>query len=263
MPGTQSQMHTLAMPRVVHWHVEVNGLRIFYREAEAYDGAPTLLLLHGFPSGSHQFGTLMDALGGRFRLIAPDYPGFGHGDTPPSSTTGGSFARAFTALRPEDEGVGSKIRDVLTLSATRDQYLHGAGEPEAIAPDGWTLDHHFLELPGRKQMRLDLAFDYHSNVELYPQWQAWLREHQPRTLVVWGRGDPFFVEAGAEAFKDDVPDAEVHVFDAGHFALEDRVGEIAPLIGAFLERTWSPAGPVAPDESSRAGTMSPRSRSKG
>ncbi len=315
MLDTQSELPTPAMPHVVHRHVEVNGLRIFYREAEANEGAPTLLLLHGFPSGSHQFRRLIDALGGRFRLIAPDYPGFGHSDAPPSSTTGGSFAytfdaladvveefcrvlqldrftlyafdfgapvgfrlatrhpdwiaglvvqnanayeaglspfaRAFTALRPEDEGAEAKIRDILTLSATRDQYLHGAGEPEAIAPDGWTLDHHFLELPGRKQIQVDLAFDYHSNVELYPQWQAWLREHQPPTLVVWGRGDPFFVEAGAEAFKDDVPDAEVHVFDAGHFALEDRVGEIAPLIESFLERTWSPAGPVAPGEPMR------------
>jgi pimeloyl-ACP methyl ester carboxylesterase len=158
-------MPTLAMPRVVHGHVEVNGLRIFNREAEAYEGAP-----HPAPA-----------------------------------------ARLPVGLAPV-------------------QKAHGCT---------------------------------HSNVELYPQWQAWLREHQPPTLVVWGRGDPFFVEAGAEAFKDDVPDAEVHVFDAGHFALEDRVGEIAPLIGSFLERTWSPAGPVAPDESSRAGTMSPRSRSTG
>jgi putative NADH-flavin reductase/pimeloyl-ACP methyl ester carboxylesterase len=310
MPGIPSDTPTLALPRVAHRHVEVDGLRIFYREAEAPDGAPTLLLLHGFPSASHQFRRLIDALGGRFRLIAPDYPGFGQSDAPASTSAGGSFeysfdaltdvvegfcraleldrfalyafdfgapvgfrlatrhpdwiaalviqnanayeaglstlARDFIASRRGDEGAEAKIRDLLTLSATRDQYLHGAGEPAAIAPDGWTLDHYFLERPGRKQIQVDLAFDYHTNVDLYPQWQAWLRRHQPPTLVLWGRGDPFFVEAGAVAFKDDVPDAEVHLFDTGHFALEDHVGEIAPLIGSFLERTWSPVGPAGP-----------------
>jgi putative NADH-flavin reductase/pimeloyl-ACP methyl ester carboxylesterase len=303
----------LTPPLVTHRHVEVEGLRIFYREAEAPEGAPTLLLLHGFPSGSHQFRRLIDVLGGRFRLIAPDYPGFGHSDAPQSTGAGGSFeysfdaladvvegfcraleldrfalyvfdfgapvgfrlatrhpdwiaglvvqngnayeaglsplARDFIAARPDDDGAEAKLRDLLTLSATRDQYLHGAGVPDAIPPDGWTLDHHFLELPGRKQIQIDLAFDYHTNVELYPQWQAWLRSHQPPTLVVWGRNDPFFVEAGAVAFKNDVPDAEVHLFEAGHFALEDRLGEIAPLIGSFLDRTWwgpGRGGPPAP-----------------
>jgi putative NADH-flavin reductase/pimeloyl-ACP methyl ester carboxylesterase len=315
MPASQSETTALPLPRVAHRYVEVKGVRIFYREAEAPEGAPTLLLLHGFPSGSHQFRRLIDALGGRFRLIAPDYPGFGHSDAPESSTAGGPFAygfdaladvieefcrvleldrfamyvfdfgapvgfrlaarhpdwiaglvvqngnayeaglspfaREFAALRPEDEGAEGKIRDILTLSATRDQYLHGAGDAEVIAPDGWTLDQHFLDLPGRKQIQVDLAFDYQSNVELYPQWQAWLRTHQPPTLVLWGRGDPFFVEAGARAFKDDVPDAEVHLFDTGHFALEEGVGEMAPLIGSFLERTWSPAAPAGSGEPMR------------
>ena len=308
-------MTSLALPRVAHRHVDVDGIRIFYRETAAPDGAPTLLLLHGFPSGSHQFRRLIDALGGRFRLIAPDYPGFGHSDAPSSSRAGGSFsysfdalsdviegfcrevgldrfalylfdfgapvgfrlatrhpewiaglvvqnanayeaglspvARDFIAARPEDEGAEAKIRELLTLAATRDQYLHGAGDAEAISPDGWTLDHHFLELPGRKEIQVDLAFDYHSNVALYPLWQAWLREHQPPTLVVWGRGDPFFVEAGAVAFRDDIPDAEVHVFDTGHFALEDRLDEIAPLVGAFLARTWSRPARLAPAEPMR------------
>jgi putative NADH-flavin reductase/pimeloyl-ACP methyl ester carboxylesterase len=292
-----------------HKAVEVDGLEIFYREAEAPEGAPTLLLLHGFPSASHQFRRLFDALGGRVRLVAPDYPGFGYSDAPASVNAGGSFAYSFDALadviegfcraleldrfalyvfdfgapvgfrlatrhpdwiaglvvqngnayeaglsavardvvatRREDPGAEAKIRDLLTLSATRDQYLHGAAEPEAIAPDGWTLDHHFLELPGRKEIQLDLAFDYHSNVALYPQWQAWLRRYQPPTLVVWGSGDPIFVEAGATAFKDDVPDAEVHLLETGHFALEERLDVIAPLVGSFLERTWPTARPAA------------------
>jgi putative NADH-flavin reductase/pimeloyl-ACP methyl ester carboxylesterase len=293
-----------APPRIVHRYATVDGLRIFYREVEGPPEAPTLLLLHGFPSASHQFRRLIDALGGRFRLIAPDYPGFGYSDAPPSFTYSfdaladvvesfcrtlgldrftlymfdfgapvgfrlatrhpdwiaglvvqnanayeqglSPFAHDFIALRPEHEGAEAKIRDLLTLAATRDQYLHGAGEPEAIAPDGWTLDHHFLELPGRKEVQVDLAFDYHSNVELYPRWQEWLREHRPPTLVAWGRNDPFFVEAGAWAFRDDVPDAEVHLLDTGHFALEEGVDEIAPLVRSFMERTWSPAGPVGP-----------------
>jgi putative NADH-flavin reductase/pimeloyl-ACP methyl ester carboxylesterase len=302
MPSDQAQPQHIDLPAVTHRSVNVGGVRVFYREVAAHEGAPTLLLLHGFPSASHQFRRLMDALGGRFRLIAPDYPGFGHSDAPPSTNEGGSFAysfdaladvierfcraleldrfalymfdfgapvgfrlatrhpewiaglviqngivheaglspfaRDFVALRPEDEGAEERIRDILTLPATRGQYLHGAADPEAIAPDGWTLDHHFLELPGRKQIQVDLAFDYHSNVELYPQWQEWLREHQPPTLVVSGRNDPFFTEAGAHAFKDDIPDAEVHVFDTGHFALEERLDEIAPLIGSFLKRIW-------------------------
>jgi pimeloyl-ACP methyl ester carboxylesterase len=286
-------------PRVAHRHIEVDGLRIFYREAQAPEGAPTLLLLHGFPSASHQFRRLIDALGGRFRLVAPDYPGFGYSDAAPEHTfdaladaveafcralgldrfvpymfdwgapvgfrlatrhpewiaglvvqNGNAYeaglspaAREYIAARPEHEGAEAKIRGLLTLQGIRDQYLHGVRDPEAVSPDGWTLDHHFLQLPGREQIQVDISFDYHSNVELYPEWQAWLREHQPPTLVVSGRNDPFFVEAGARAFQDDVPDAGVHLFDTGHFALEERADEIAPLVASFVERAWSPAAP--------------------
>lgn len=287
-------------PRVIHRHVEVDGVRIFNREAEAPAGAPTLLLLHGFSSASHQFRRLIDALGGRFRLVAPDYPGFGYSDAAPQHTfdaladavegfcralgldrfvpyvfdwgapvgfrlatrhpdwiaglvvqNGNAYeaglspaAREYVAARPEHEGGEPKMRGLLTLKAIRDQYLHGVRDPEAVSPDGWTLDHHFLQLPGRQQIQVDLSFDYHSNVELYPHWQVWLREHRPPTLVVSGRNDPFFTEAGALAFRQDVPDAEVHLFDTGHFALEERVDEIAPLVASFVERTWSPAGPA-------------------
>ena len=299
---------TAQVPPVAHRFVEVDGIRLFYREAGPPD-APTMLLLHGFPTASHQFRRLIDALGSRYHLIAPDYPGFGHSDAPESATVGGRFKytfdhlaeviegfceqlgldrfvlyvfdfgapvgfrlatrrpewveglvvqngnayeaglspmmREFVSLRPEDEGAEAGFRDLYTLPAIRDQYLTGAGAPEAIAPEGWILDAHFLESPERRQIQVDLAFDYHTNVELYPRWQAWLRRHRPPTLVVWGRNDPFFVEAGALAYKDDVPDADVHLLDTGHFALEDRVGEIAPLIGSFLDRTWSPGRPTA------------------
>ena len=289
------------VPRVAHRFVEVDGVRVFYREAGP-PGAPTMLLLHGFPSASHQFRRLIDALGGQYRLIAPDYPGFGHSDAPDSATVGGPFAytfdrladviegfcarlgldrfalyafdfgapvgfrlaarhpewiaglvvqngnvyeeglseaaRRFVALRPDVEGDEAQVRELLTLPATRGQYVGGAADPELIAPDGWTLDQHFLDLPGRKQIQVDLAFDYHTNVELYPRWQAWLREYTPPTLIAWGRGDFFFTVNGARAYLRDVPDAELHLFDTGHFALEENLPDIAPLIATFLYRIW-------------------------
>jgi putative NADH-flavin reductase/pimeloyl-ACP methyl ester carboxylesterase len=300
IPEPFARTRRSGMAHVSHRYVDVGGLRIFYRESEAPEGAPVLLLLHGFPSASHQFRRLFHALGARFRMIAPDYPGFGYSDVPRTNSFDAladaveGFCRAlgldrfalymfdfgapvgfrlatrhpdwiaglvvqnanayeqglspaardFIGLRPEHEGAEARIRDFLTLAATRDQYLSGAGAEEAIAPDGWTLDHHFLELPGRKEIQVDLAFDYHTNVALYPRWQAWLREHRPPTLVVWGANDPIFLAAGAPPFKGDVPDAEVHLLDTGHFALEDKLGEIVPLIASFLERTW-PAAPTS------------------
>ncbi|MFB7217638.1 alpha/beta fold hydrolase [Streptomyces sp. NPDC056227] len=295
-----------AVPRIRHRHVEVDGVRVFYREsvpvATPAEDAPVLLLLHGFPSASHQFRRLMDALGAHYRLIAPDYPGFGHSEAPTSTTTGGSFtytfdrladitevfiqrlglsrfvmyvfdfgapvgfrlaarhpewiaglvvqngnayaeglsenAREFIALHPDTEGAEDTVRGLLTPASTRAQYEGGTGDPELVAPDGWTLDQHFLDLPGRTRPQLDLAFDYHSNVTLYPQWQAWLRKHTPPALIVWGRNDMFFPEPGARAYLRDLPDAELHLFDTGHFALEDHLPEIAPLVADFLDRAW-------------------------
>ena len=287
--------------RQAHRTVEVDGLRVFYREAGPAD-APTLLLLHGFPSASHQYRRLIDVLGTRYRLIAPDYPGFGHSDAPEPVITGGSFAytfdrladivegfceqlgltrfvpyafdygapvgfrlaarhpewiaglvvqngnayeeglspmaQGFVGLRPDVEGDDEKILGMLTLPATRGLYEAGASAAELIAPDGWTLDQYALDRPGRRQIQVDLAFDYHTNVALYPEWQAWLRKYTPPTLVLWGRGDPIFAEPGAHAYLRDVPEAELHVFDTGHFALEENLPEIAPLIADFLDRTW-------------------------
>ncbi|MGP4026398.1 alpha/beta fold hydrolase [Actinomadura sp. 3N407] len=287
------------LARTAHRHIDVNGIRVFYRESlPDAPNAPVLLLLHGFPSASHQFRRLIDVLGTRYRLIAPDYPGFGHSDVPEPASTGGAFAytfdgladvmegfvqrlglgrfamyvfdfgapvgfrlalrhpewiaglvvqngnayeeglsegaREFIALRPEMEGAEKTVRDLLTLPSTRGQYEGGTSDPELVAPDGWTLDQHFLDLPGRTRPQIDLAFDYHSNVERYPEWQAWLREHTPPTLIVWGRNDMFFPEPGARAYLRDLPDADLHVLDTGHFALEDRLPEIAPLIADFL-----------------------------
>lgn len=289
----------LVIPTIHHQHVTIGGVEIFYRETRPLGADdPVLLLLHGFPSASHQYRRLMEVLGGRCRIIALDYPGFGHSDVPKPASVGGTFtysfdnladvvsrfierlelnrfflyvfdfgapvglrvaqrmpqriagliiqngnlyhqglseaARAFIALTPHDDGAVEQVDNLLTLDGTKMQYLSGAGDPAAIAPDGWTLDQHFLDLPGRKQPQRDLAFDYKTNLARYEEWQAWLRQHKPPTLVVWGRNDPFFVEAGARAILRDVPDAQLHFFDTGHFALEECLPEIAPLIADFL-----------------------------
>ncbi len=284
---------------VSHRFADVGGLRIFYREAGSPD-APVLLLLHGFPSSSHQYQRLMESLGTRFRLIAPDMPGFGYSDAPAPLSAGGTqrysfdelarlmdafcevlglkrfvlymfdyggpvglrlieahpervaglvlqnanaydeglsdMARAFAAQTPASPNAAEQVRGLLAPEVTRSQYLTGARQPERISPDSWTLDQHFLELPGRAQIQVELALDYHSNLQRYPAWQAWLRKHQPPALVLWGCNDPFFLEAGARAYLRDLPGAQLHLFDTGHFALEECLAEIAPLVADFAER---------------------------
>lgn len=134
------------------------------------------------------------------------------------------------------EGMDAAIRGVLTLEATRGQHLEGAADPELINPDSWTLDQHWLDEPGRAQIMLDLLYDYRSNVALYPQWQAWMREHQPPMLLPWGRNDQFFPEAGARAYLSDLANAELHLLDTGHFALDDHLDTIAGLVAEFIAR---------------------------
>ncbi|GAA3968393.1 alpha/beta fold hydrolase [Actinomadura viridis] len=288
-------MTASGIARTAHRHLEVEGVRVFYRESlPEREDAPVSLLLHGFPSASHQFRRLIDVLGTRYRLIAPDYPGFGHTQAPGGFTysfdrladiiegfvqglgltrfvvymfdfgapvgfrlaerhpewiaglivqNGNAYteglsdgARDFIALRPETPGAEETVRGLLTLEGTRGQYEAGVADPSLLAPDGWTLDQHFLDLPGRKRAQVALAFDYHSNLERYGRWQSWLREHTPPTLITWGVGDPFFPEPGARAYLRDVPDAELHLFETGHFALETHLPQIAPLIAGFLDR---------------------------
>ncbi|MER6349223.1 alpha/beta fold hydrolase [Streptomyces sp. NPDC001595] len=295
--------------RTAHRHLDVGGVEVFYRESlPDRPDAPVLLLLHGFPSASHQFRRLIDTLGRHYRLIAPDYPGFGHTRAPEDFTytferltdvvegfterlgltrytlylfdfgapvglrlalrhparvaglvvqNGNAYldglsdaAREFTALTPDTPGAERTVLDLFTLAATRAQYEGGTADPALVAPEGWLLDQYFLDLPGRKRAQLALAHDYKSNLAAYPDWQAWLRAHRPPTLITWGTGDPFFTPDGARAYLRDLPDAELQLFDTGHFALEDRLPEIAPLIAGFLDRTWDGPAPTTGREAS-------------
>ena len=128
------------------------------------------------------------------------------------------------------------LRGFLAAGTTQWQYTHGAHDPAAVAPEAYTLDQHFLDQPGNAEIQLDLFLDYQSNVALYPAIQHYLRANQPPLLATWGKNDPFFLPPGAEAFARDVPGAEIHFVDAGHFALETKGEEIASLILGFLSR---------------------------
>ena len=127
------------------------------------------------------------------------------------------------------------LRQLLAPATTYWQYSHGVPDAEAISPDGYSLDDFYLARPGIADIQLDLFLDYASNVAMYPDFHAYFRKHQPPLLAVWGRNDPFFLPAGAEAFKRDLPKAEVRFFDTGHFALETHADEIAAAIRAFLK----------------------------
>ncbi|MEU1841914.1 alpha/beta fold hydrolase [Micromonospora chersina] len=131
------------------------------------------------------------------------------------------------------------VRQLLEADATRWQYVHGvpADRLDRIAPETWLLDQAGLDRPGNKEIQLQLFWDYQFNLDVYPDFQRYFRQHQPPTLVTWGRHDEIFGPAGAEAYARDLPDAEIHLLDTGHFALETHGDEIAGLIRAFLRRT--------------------------
>src|SRR5580704_4880545 len=142
------------------------------------------------------------------------------------------------------------LRAFLALETTIWQYTHGVADPTAVSPDGYSLDNFYLARPGQDDIQLDLFGDYKNNIRLYPTFQNYFRTHKPPLLAAWGRNDPFFLPAGAEAFRRDIPNAVVRFFDAGHFALETHAAEIAAAIGDFL----------APPSSAAAISPSPRRR---
>jgi pimeloyl-ACP methyl ester carboxylesterase len=285
---------------VTHYHyTNVDGVKIFYREAGPKDG-PVVLLLQGFPTSSQQFRNLIPALSDRYRVIAPDYPGFGLSAAPSHTEFAYTFAHYATimddlliqlgakryaiylfdygapvgfriALKHPDrvsamivqngnayvEGL-NKFWDpmkidwksdtpanragldfLVTLKTTEFQYLHGVSDPTRIDPNTWLRDEELMQRPGNKDIQLDLFHDYGSNVPLYPKFQAFFRAHQPPTLIIWGKNDFIFPTEGAYPYKRDLPNAEFHLIDSGHFLLEDKADEVFPLIRDFLDRKLS------------------------
>jgi pimeloyl-ACP methyl ester carboxylesterase len=276
--------------------VEILDLKIFYREAGPAN-APTMLLLHGFPSSSWMWEPLLPLLADKYHLIAPDYPGFGNSSaSSPSSFeyTFDNLARVMGELTTklgitnyvlfmQDYGgpVGfrmalahpERVRAIIiqnavsheqglsplwearrkywanpaqelenlkanftSFEATRQRHIGSSPHPDRYDPDTWTDEYAFLTRPGQADIQITLFLDYRTNVASYPLWQKWLRAVQPPTLVVWGKYDPSFTVAGATAYAGDVPKAEIHILEAGHFALDEATDEIASLVRNFLER---------------------------
>jgi pimeloyl-ACP methyl ester carboxylesterase len=131
------------------------------------------------------------------------------------------------------------IRWLTSLKATNWQYTNGVNDLSLVSPDTWTFDQALLDRPGNADIQLDLFYDYRTNLPLYSQWQAYFKKYQPPTLVVWGKNDAIFVDAGAAPYQRDIPSAEVHHLDTGHFALETHGTEIANLIREFLDKKLS------------------------
>lgn len=270
---------------------QADGVNIFYREA-GDPALPVLLLLHGFPTSSHQFRDLIPLLADKFHIIAPDLPGFGFTDVPAERNyqwTFDAFGQTLTALVDAlgleryamyvfdygapaglrlalaytervsglisqngnayleglgdawapvraywdnpSEANGKVIRDaILTPEGIKWQYLHGVSDPQLIAPESYTLDTLLMDRPGNKAIQLALFLDYASNLKLYPAFQAFFRQQQPPTLVIWGKHDPFFIPPGAAAWQRDNPQAVVEMLESGHFALETHTAYIAQRI---------------------------------
>ncbi len=279
---------------VTYGSIAVDGLNIAFREA-GNPAHPKLVLLHGFPSSSHQYRDLIPALADRFHLIAPDYPGFGLSDTPDPATFPYTFDRiaqlieGFLALKGFDryglfvQDYGGPVGFRLITNApdalewlivqnsnayeigftaawdglrnalwknrspeteapllgflTRDTiktiYLHGAKRPALVSPDAWESDIAFMQRPNAARLHLDLFYDYRTNVPLYAEWQAFLRDRHPETLIFWGQDDIFFTREGGDAYLADVPSAEMHRLEAGHFIVEDHLDYIATHIRRF------------------------------
>jgi pimeloyl-ACP methyl ester carboxylesterase len=291
-----SGRHALVVPVIHYKKVNIDGVNVFYREAGPAD-APVLLLLHGFPTSSHMFRNLIPLLADRYRVIAPDYPGYGQSDAPERSGFDYTFANLANVVEkltvaleatkysmyvmdygapigyrlalkhPErvqalivqngnayTEGLAAfwdpikaywadkspakreALAHLVTLDLTKFQYTDGVGDTSRISPDNWVVDQALLDRPGNREIQLDLLGDYGSNVPLYPDFQAFFRQYQPPTLIVWGKNDVIFPEPGAHPYLRDLPAAELHILDSGHFALEDKLDVMAPLIRDFLDR---------------------------
>lgn len=273
---------------------QVGDVNVFYREAGSRF-APVLLLLHGFPTSSHMFRELIPQLADRYRVIAPDLPGFGYTKAPER----GAFDYTFDNLAKVIDGFTQALfldryalyvfdygaptgyrlaaahpeRVTAIISQNGNAYLDGfsnewgpweaywrepspqnreacraslsadvienwqyrtGADPKRLGPDGYMLDIAMMARPGAEEIQLDLILDYRTNLDRYPGFQEYFRTHQPPLLAVWGRHDPAFIPAGAEAYRRDLPNAHIHLLDTGHFALETHSMEIAQMIRSFL-----------------------------
>lgn len=286
-------------PHIVkHQRLKLRGRNVFYREAGAKSAsAPTILLLHGFPSSSHMYRDLIPLLARDFHVVAPDYIGFGHSDAPSTDDFhytfealtdyveslvdalqlnrlilfvhdyGGPIGYRLFSRRPEAiqgliiqnanaylEGVSDaakgvflplwekrdaasegSARNFLTAASTQFQYQHGARDAAALNPDAWTHDQALLDRPGTDRYQLDLLENYKTNVALYDSWHALFRERRPKTLIIWGENDPFFIAPGAKAYLKDLPDAELIFLNGGHFPLEEYASETADAISRVFK----------------------------
>jgi len=274
----------------------IDELDIFYREAGP-PNAPGLLLLHGFPTSSNMFRNLIPRLGGAFRVVAPDYPGFGQSSMPERARfpyTFESYAKLVDQLterielhkyslylmdygapvgyrlalrHPErvqalivqngnayEEGLRefwdpikkywkdatpenrAALHVLVDPTSTRWQYENGVSDKTLLDPTTWTLDQLGLDRPGNRDIQMDLFYDYRTNVQLYPQFQAFFRQHQPATLITWGKNDFIFPPEGAAPYQRDLKNLEINLLDTGHFALETHGEEIASRIEAFAAK---------------------------
>jgi pimeloyl-ACP methyl ester carboxylesterase len=283
--------------RSISYHtIEIDGLKIFYREAGPAD-APAVLMLHGFPSSSRMWEPLLPLLSDQYHLVAPDYPGFGHSSAPSTSDfdyTFDNLARVMNELTTklgitnyvlfmQDYGgpVGfrlalshpERVRGIIiqnavsheqglsplwqarrkywadpvheleslkanftSYEATRQRHIGSSPHPDRYDPDTWTDEYAFLTRSSQADIQTTLFLDYRTNVASYSLWQKWLREVRPPTLVVWRKYDASFTVAGATAYTGDVPSAEVHLLEAGHFALDEATDAVARLVRCFLKR---------------------------
>jgi len=157
---------------------------------------------------------------------------------------------AFDSIKPfwanRNSETEKPVRSLLTKEMTIFQYTHGVTDPARISPDGYTLDQFFLDRPGNAAIQLDLLYNYQSNVALYDRWHEYFRSRQPRMLILWGKNDPFFTVEGAKAYQRDIQNAELHLIDTGHFALEDFSSFIEERMRKFLSQSAVPSGSTAP-----------------
>ena len=286
-----------AESQVQYRKTKVDQVEIFYREAGPKD-APTILLLHGFPTSSHMFRNLIPALADKYHVVAPDYPGFGSSSMPTvdefeySFDNLGNVVEKFTeqiglkkyslylmdygapvgfrlaTKHPERvdgliiqngnayvEGIdndfwkpikaywknptkeqGDKLRPFLAMEATQWQYTHGVRNVQSISPDTWNHVQPLLDRPGNQEIQLALFLSYGTNPPLYPAWQKYMRDHQPPTLIVWGKNDEIFPAAGALPYQRDLVNVDLNLLDTGHFALEEEGSLIASKIRAFMAK---------------------------